>query len=556
MDMKPLQSLEKFKNTRGPVVLCILDGVACGDHYEGNAVANADTPNLDWLRASCPYTELKAHGLAVGMPSDGDMGNSEIGHNTIGSGRKIPQGATLVNNAIQEGALFRGPVWNELSENCHVHNSTLHFIGLFSIGNVHSHIDHLKAMLIQAKKDEISRVRLHLLLDGRDMGETTALEYLDPFEKFLEDLNQSEIDFKVASGGGRMEITMDRYGADWDMVRRGWDVHVHGNGKHFNSAHEAIVEYRNEFGVIDQHLPPFVIAENGHPIGTIKDNDSVILFNFRGDRAMELCQAFENDQFEHFDRGVRPNVKFAGMIQYDPEQQIPKNYLVNPPSIDRTMAEYLSNAQLKQLAVSETQKFRHITYFFNGNRSGKFNDTLEDFHEVPSFGMPFDHRPWMGAAEITDIIIQGLESGEYDFIRANYPNGDMIGHTGNYQAAKISVEIVDLAVGRLIAAVKKAKGILVVTADHGNADEMFEWDKKSGEVRRENGKRKSKTSHTLNPVPCYIYDSSSSRNYRMTAQKGLGISSLAATCLNLLGYVAPSGYDPSLIEFDSNSSET
>ena len=548
MHMEALKKLNRFGDKKRPVVLCIMDGIACGKMYDGNAVAHADTPNLDWLKEHSLHQTLRAHGLAVGMPSDKDMGNSEIGHNTIGSGRILPQGATLVNQALRDGVLFESSVWAELIDNCRDHDSTLHFIGLFSIGNVHSHIDHLKGMLKKVAEIGIQKVRLHLLLDGRDMGETSALEYLDPFEAFLSELREGGVDCRIASGGGRMRITMDRYGADWEMVRKGWEVHVRGMGRKFGSAREAIVTYRQELNVIDQNLPPFIIAENDRPVGPIEDNDSVILFNFRGDRAMELCQAFETEDFQHFDRIIRPKVKFAGMLEYDSEQKIPKKFLVSPPDIDRTMGEYLANARIKQLAVSETQKYGHVTYFFNGNRTAAFNKAFEVYDKIPSVSPPFDHRPWMGAAEITDRVVNGIESRDFGFIRLNYPNGDMVGHTGNYQAAKIAVEVVDMAVGRLVTAVNKNGGVLVVTADHGNADEMLEWDKETGVVKTENGKLKAKTSHTLNPVPCYIYDPQFNNEYQLTTKDGLGISSLAATCLNLLDFEAPADYETSLID--------
>ena len=414
-------------NRRGPVVLVIMDGVGFGKYKEGDAVAAAMTKNLDKLFSVSPWTKLKAHGLAVGLPSDADMGNSEVGHNAMGAGRVFAQGAKLVSNAISSGDMFKGATWQKLVENVKKNDSTLHFIGLLSDGNVHSHIDHLKAMVAEAKKEGVKKVRVHALLDGRDVGEVSALDYFDPFAAYLAELSaDGTFDARIASGGGRMVITMDRYNADWDMVRKGWETHVLGEGRQFGSAHEAIETLRNETGAIDQDLPPFVIAENGKPVGTINDGDSVILFNFRGDRAIELSRAFDEADFKEFDRKRYPKVEYAGMMEYDGDLHIPHQYLVSPPAIDRVMAEYLCASGVRQFSISETQKFGHVTYFFNGNRSGMFDSSLEEYVEIPSDKVPFEERPWMKCAEITDRVIAEIESGKWDFIKLNYPNGDMV----------------------------------------------------------------------------------------------------------------------------------
>lgn len=570
--MEQLKKSE-FKGPAGPVVLAIMDGVGIGRYPEGDAVRSALKPYLDWLANNTLFTQLKAHGTAVGLPSDDDMGNSEVGHNAIGCGRVYDQGAKLVNQAISSGSMFKDKTWQILMENCRANKSTLHFIGLFSDGNVHSHLDHLKAMLLQAAKEGICHARVHVLLDGRDVGETSALDYVDPFEKFLTELNSKyNVDFRIASGGGRMCITMDRYNANWNMVKLGWDTHVRGVGRQFVSAHRAIETFRKEKqGVIDQDLPPFVIVENGKPLGTpaelgqargkpvgpIVDNDSVIYFNFRGDRAIEISRAFEEDDFTEFDRAPRPKVCYAGMMQYDGDLKIPKNFLVNPPAISRTMGEMLCRAGVRQLAISETQKFGHVTYFFNGNRSGKFDEHFEEYVEIPSDIVPFEQRPWMKCAEITDYVVKAITENssrsardKFRFIRLNYPNGDMVGHTGVYQATQVAVEAVDLCVGRIIEAVREAKGILVLSADHGNADDMYEHDEKSGKVKTdpETGKIKAKTSHSLNPVPAYIYDPAGTAKLKLSDAKDLGISSLAATCLQLLGFNPPDDYDKSIVE--------
>ncbi|MDD3119503.1 MAG: hypothetical protein PHQ27_10010, partial [Victivallales bacterium] len=311
--LSALEKNTKFTPRRGPVVLMILDGVGFGKYAEGDAVLNASTPTLDALMAAYPNTRLAAHGKAVGMPSDDDMGNSEVGHNAIGCGRVFSQGAKLVQEAIVSKQVFAGKTWQEATANCRTNNSTLHFIGLLSDGNVHSNINHLKAMLEQARIDGVKRARIHILLDGRDVPETSALDYVDPFEDFLRGLNAQGVDYRIASGGGRMNITMDRYNANWDMVRKGWDTHVRGRGEYFPSAHDAIVALRQRTKAIDQDLPPFVIADDGkNPIGPVNDGDSVIFFNFRGDRALEITAAFEDDHFDHFDRGPKPRVYYFG----------------------------------------------------------------------------------------------------------------------------------------------------------------------------------------------------------------------------------------------------
>ncbi len=538
-------------NRRGPVLLVIMDGVGFGKYKEGDAVAAAMTKNLDKLFSIAPWTKLKAHGLAVGLPSDADMGNSEVGHNAMGAGRVFAQGAKLVSNAISSGDMYKGSTWQKLISNAKNNNSTLHFIGLLSDGNVHSHIDHLKAMVAEAKKEGVKKVRVHALLDGRDVGEVSALDYFDPFAQYLADLSaDGTFDARIASGGGRMVITMDRYNADWNMVKKGWETHVLGEGRQFASAHEAIETLRNETGAIDQDLPPFVIAENGKPVGTINDGDSVILFNFRGDRAIEISRAFDEADFKEFDRKRWPKVEYAGMMEYDGDLHIPHQYLVSPPAIDRVMAEYLCATGVKQFSISETQKFGHVTYFFNGNRSGMFDSKLEEYVEIPSDKVPFEQRPWMKCAEITDRVIAEIESGKWDFIKLNYPNGDMVGHTGVFEAVVCSMEGMDLQIGRLKEAIEKAGGIMVITADHGNADDMYEH-AKNGDVKcYDDGEPKAKTSHSLNPVPCIIYDPEYKGEYSKELNEGLGISSIPATCMELMGFVPPADYDKSIINLN------
>ena len=545
--VEPLKKSGKIER-KGPVVLVIMDGVGFGKYKDGDAVAAAMTGNLDKLYATCPWTKLKAHGVAVGLPSDADMGNSEVGHNAMGAGRVFAQGAKLVSNAISSGDMYKGATWQKLVKNAKDNGSTLHFIGLLSDGNVHSHIDHLKAMVAEAKKEGVKKVRVHALLDGRDVGEVSALDYFDPFAEYLAELSaDGTFDAQIASGGGRMVITMDRYNADWDMVKKGWYTHVLGEGRQFASAHEAIETLRAETGAIDQDLPPFVVAKDGKPVGTIEDGDSVVLFNFRGDRAIELSRAFDEEDFKEFDRKRYPKVEYAGMMEYDGDLHIPAQYLVSPPAIDRTMAEYLCASGVKQFSISETQKFGHVTYFFNGNKSGMFDPKLEEYVEIPSDKVPFEQRPWMKCAEIADRVIAEIEGGKWDFIKLNFPNGDMVGHTGVFEAVVCSMEGMDLQIGRIREAVEKAGGVMVITADHGNADDMYEHGKDGSVKKYDDGEPKAKTSHSLNPVPCIIYDPEYKGEYSQKLEEGLGISSIAATCMTLFGFVPPADYDKSVV---------
>ena len=561
--IQPLTKNNAWKGRRGPLVLVVMDGVGYGKYAEGDAVADSKLKQFRALEKIAPHTRLKAHGTAVGLPSDEDMGNSEVGHNAIGCGRVYEQGAKLVTRSIASGAMFQGETWKRLVSNVLASNGAMHFIGLFSDGNVHSHIDHLKAMLSRAVEEGVKKARVHILLDGRDVGEQSALEYVDPFEAFLSSLNAKGVDYRIASGGGRQYITMDRYGANWEQVRRGWDCHVLGIGKRFPSARAAIEAYRKAAShIIDQDLGEFVIEDGaplegalsegrGKGIGCVEDGDSVVYFNFRGDRALEITAAFEEEAFDKFDRKRRPRVEYAGMMEYDGDAHVPKNYIVSPPSIERTMGEYLVASGQKLLAISETQKYGHVTYFFNGNRTGKFSEALEDYVEVPSDRVPFEERPWMKCAEISDKVIEAIESGRYRFIRLNFPNGDMVGHTGNYEAVVCGLEGMDLQIGRLRKALEKAGGILLLSADHGNSDDMFEHDKKSGAVvRKADGTPRAKTSHSLNPVPCVVYDPECQGEYAPQLrgeEEGLGISSLAATCIELLGFIPPADYDASVL---------
>ncbi len=513
---------------RNKTVLVIMDGVGYSEKSLGNAVKNAITPTLDMLMSKYPHTLIYAHGTYVGLPSDSDMGNSEVGHNAMGCGQIYSQGAKLVNEAINNGDIFNGKTWKELVGYCK--NNTLHFIGLLSDGNVHSNINHLFKLVEQSKKEGIKKVRIHILLDGRDTPKTSALTYVDSLEELLIKLNDSDFDARIASGGGRMNITMDRYEANYKMVEKGWHTHVLGDARHFNNAHEAIETMRKETNAIDQDLEPFVIVENDKPIGTIEDNDSVIFFNFRGDRAIEISKAFDEENFDKFDRIRNPKVYYAGMLEYDSEAKIPKHYLTEPPKIKNTLTEELCKYNINEYAVSETQKYGHVTYFWNGNRQDKFNEKLETYDIVPSDIISFDKKPEMKSYEITDKLIDAIKSNKYDFLRLNFPNGDMVGHTGNYEATVKAMEAVDENIKRIYDACIQYNYTLVVTADHGNAEEMID----------ENG---AKTAHSLNKVPFIVV------NNNIKIKDGeFGLSNIASSITTLLDIPKNPVWNESIIE--------
>ena len=538
--LKPLEGYSPFP---GPVVCVVMDGVGLGKKDDSDGVHLAYTPVLDNLIAEEPlYCELKAHGEAVGMPTDDDMGNSEVGHNTLGAGRVFPQGAKRVNEAIASGDLFEGASWKTAVSRAQ-DGGTLHLMGLLSDGNVHSHIDQIVALIDRAAEDGVKRIRMHVLLDGRDVGERSALGYIAKVEGVLTGHNAGGLDYRIASGGGRMLVTMDRYNADWPMVEKGWRTHVQGDARQFASATEAVeTMYAEDEDVTDQYLEAFVIADEGAAVGPIVDGDSVIFYNFRGDRAIEMSMAFDLDDFDYFDRGARPEVFFAGLIQYDGDQNLPENFLLEPASIDGVLSHYLSGNGVTSYAVSETQKYGHVTYFWNGNLTGYVNESLEKHVEIPSDNVPFDQRPWMKAAEITDAVLETIKQGDRKFIRLNYPNGDMVGHTGDPAPIRISVEAVDHALARLLKALKAAGGTAVILADHGNADLIF---------TEKAGQRDPMVAHTLNPVPCIIKDFSGANAWTLNedaTKHEPGLANVAATICTLLGFTPPADYEPALIQ--------
>ncbi|MGR3176431.1 MAG: 2,3-bisphosphoglycerate-independent phosphoglycerate mutase [Candidatus Anammoxibacter sp.] len=543
--MEKLEKINTFTERKGPILLIIMDGIGLGLDDESNAVHIAATPNLDTLFNSKFCVSLAAHGKAVGLPSDKDMGNSEVGHNALGAGRVFVQGAKRVNADFESGTIFNSKVWKQVVE-MGKNGGAVHFIGLLSDANVHSNTNHLYAMINKLAELGVKKTRVHTLLDGRDVAPRSALDYVGPTEELLKTIREEKgFDYVIASGGGRMNVTMDRYGADWNIVKRGWDAHVNGIGRHFKSCEMAIRTFYEE-DIDDQYMDSFVVVdENETPVGMMEDGDSVILYNFRGDRSIEISQAFDVGKgFDKFDRGRVPDVLYAGIMEYDSDAKIPAKYLVEPPLINNVLSEYLVQEGTRMFAISETQKYGHVTYFWNGNRSGYIDDKLETYIEITSDKVPFDQAPEMKAVEITEKTIELLKSGNYNFGRLNFANGDMVGHTGVASATVQAVNTVDRCVGKLLDVVKELGGIAIITADHGNADELFVL---------KNGGKVVKTSHSLNKVPFIISDYGYNNEYVMSNIENPGLSNVAATICNLLGYEQPEDYDKSLVTFNKKS---
>jgi 2,3-bisphosphoglycerate-independent phosphoglycerate mutase len=406
-------------------------------------------------------------------------------------------------------------------------------------------------MIDQAVREGIKNIRVHVLFDGRDVGEKTAEIYVNRLESKMKNWREQGADVKVASAGGRMQLTMDRYNADWKMVERGWQIHVLGEGPLYPTLGAGLSALRQQTDVGDQYLPGIVIGESGSPNGKIGSGDSVILFNFRGDRAIEISRAFTESEFSEFDRGPLKDIYFAGMMEYDGDLHIPVNYLVAPPEIKGTLGERLAHSGIRQFACSETQKFGHVTFFWNGNRSGYFDKKLEEYLEIPSDNVHFDLKPWMKAYEITEATIKHMAEGSFDFGRINYANGDMVGHTGDFEASVIAVEIVDHMIGRLVQAAKKYNVILMITADHGNADEMFDGNPKDfpadWQAMPIDRRPTPKTSHTLSPVPFIVYDPMSPQQWAFSSQESLGLANVANTVMNLLGLKSSDDFDTSIL---------
>ncbi|KAL4572548.1 hypothetical protein LXL04_019328 [Taraxacum kok-saghyz] len=536
------------------VAVVVLDGWGDASPGKYNCIHVAETPTMDALKNTAPdkWRLVRAHGTAVGLPTEDDMGNSEVGHNALGAGRIFAQGAKLVDLALASGKIYDGEGFNYIKES--FANNTLHLIGLMSDGGVHSRLDQLQLLLKGAGERGAKKIRVHVLTDGRDVLDGTSVTYAETLEKDLSDLRAKGIDAQIASGGGRMYVTMDRYENDWEVVKRGWDAQVLGEAPHkFKSAVEAIKKLREAPNANDQYLPPFVVVDDGgKPVGPIVDGDAVVTFNFRADRMTMLAQALEYEKFDKFDRVRFPKIRYAGMLQYDGELKLPNQYLVSPPLIDRTSGEYLVNNGIRTFACSETVKFGHVTFFWNGNRSGCFNSEKEEYVEIPSdSGITFNEKPKMKAFEIGEKARDAILSGKFDQVRVNIPNGDMVGHTGDVDATIVACKAADEAVKTILDAVEKVGGIYLVTADHGNAEDMVKRDKKGEPIVGKDGKVQILTSHTLQPVPVAIGGPglASGVKFRKDVPNG-GLANVAATVMNFHGFVAPDDYETTLIEVD------
>ena len=507
----------------GPIVLAILDGVGLASDGPGNAVSRARTLWLGSAARDYPSVALMASGEVVGL-LPGQMGNSEVGHNTMGSGQIIKQGIAHIEEAFDRGVVFESEAWRgALSQVLDDDNRTLHFAGIFSDGGVHSHIGHLEQMVAQAYMSGVRRMRVHAIFDGRDVPPQSEPKFIRRFEEFVARLEGADI--KIASGGGRMVCVSDRYENDWKMVERGWKMMVDGEAEHhFRSAEEAIKSLREmDPDVQDQNLPPFVIVnEQEEPVGQIRKNDAMIYFDFRADRAIEIAQAFTYVDFPYFDRGdYHPDdIYFVGMTEYNSDTHVPEHRLVEPVKANKTLSKFLDEHGVSQLACSETVKFGHVTYYFNGNSYDKGDN--EEFIQIDSYTESFEERPWMRAAEIADAAIENMP--KYKFVRLNFPGGDMVGHTANIEATLVAMEAIDLSLARIAKKVDELGGCLIVVADHGNAEELID------------AEGNPKTSHTTNEVPFIIYDNTENRaHYVLNDVPGAGLANLAATISTLLG---------------------
>ena len=526
----------------GPIVLAILDGVGLAPDSPGNAVSKARTSFLGKAARECPHVALEASGEAVGL-LPGQMGNSEVGHNTIGAGQVIKQGIAKIEEAFQTGEVFESEAWkgvitrilqenariaavdnsSELWYNEKITPATLHFAGIFSDGGVHSHISHLEQMIEEAYKEGIRRMRVHAIFDGRDVPPQSEPKFIRRFEAFVSRF--SDADIKIASGGGRMVTVADRYENDWSVVARGWDMMVNGEADYyFKSAEEGVLTLRRlNPKVQDQDLPAFVIVDDkDQPVGKIEKGDGLIYFDFRADRAIEIAQAFTYWDFPYFNRGgyTPDDVYFVGMTEYNSDTHVPEHRLVQPNSSTMTLNRFLGERGISELAVSETVKFGHVTYYFNGNSYEKASH--EEFVEIESDTVPFETRPWMKSAEIADEVIANLP--KYKFVRLNFPGGDMVGHTADMEATIVAMEAIDISLARIAEEVDKLGGAMIIVSDHGNAEELLD----------ENGAKK--TAHTTNKVPCIIYDHTANRQkYAIRNISRAGLKNLASTIAIMLG---------------------
>lgn len=496
-----------------PTVLMILDGFGINNDSYGNAIKNANTPNIDSYFEKYQNTQLKASGLSVGLP-EGQMGNSEVGHLNIGSGRIVYQDFTRITKSIEDKDFFENKAFIEAMDNAKKHDSALHIFGLLSDGGVHSHNTHLYALLELAKKQNISKAYVHCFLDGRDVPPSSAVKYIDELEKKIKEIGVG----KIATISGRY-YAMDR-DKRWDRVKLAYDAIVLGEGEKVTSSTEALEKsYANN--VVDEFVKPTVIYENNNPVGIVSENDSIIMFNFRPDRAREITRAFVDPEFEDFERanGYFP-VHYVCMTQYD--ATLPNvNLAYGPQSLINTFGEYISNKGLKQLRIAETEKYAHVTFFFNGGVEEPNEGENRILIPSPKVAT-YDMKPEMSAYEVTDELIKAINGEIYDVIIVNYANPDMVGHTGDFEAAVKAIEAVDECVGRVVELLVNKDGQLLITADHGNSDEML--DEAGNPI----------TKHSTNPVPLILINAE--KEYELIEGK---LADIAPTLLHLMNLPKP-----------------
>jgi 2,3-bisphosphoglycerate-independent phosphoglycerate mutase len=497
-----------------PVVLTILDGWGLAGKNQGNAIFNANTNNMDRYFKEYPSTTLEASGEAVGLPA-GQMGNSEVGHLNIGAGRIVYQDLTRISKAISNGEFFNNPVLINACKNTKKNpKSSLHLMGLLSDGGVHSHIEHLFALVDLANKIKVKNLYIHCFLDGRDVPPKSAITYIEKLEAKLKKVSLG----RIATVSGRY-YAMDR-DKRWDRVEKAYKAMVLGIGEKAVSAKEA-VEKAYARDITDEFVLPTVIVENNKPVSTIKNGDSVIFFNFRADRAREITRALIDQKFNNFQRVDDLELYYVCMTQYD--ETIAAPIAFPQERFKNTLGEYLAVHGLKQLRIAETEKYAHVTFFFNGGE--EVENTGEDRILIPSSKVAtYDLKPEMSACEVTERVVNEIEKDKYDFIVLNYANPDMVGHTGNFQAAVKAVEIVDQCLQKVVDVVIKKAGVILITADHGNAEEMLE---RGGT---------SQTAHTTNPVPLVVIGLPKN----ITLKQGGSLRDLAPTILELLELEKPS----------------
>ncbi len=529
-------------DTYNTTLLIIMDGWGVGSGSDDDAISLANTPNFDRLKASCAYTEINTHGKFVGLPSMKDMGGSEVGHLTMGAGIILDQGPTRINNAIEDGSFYESKALAKIIE-VGKDGGAIHLLGLLSDGNIHSHIDHFKAVIRHADAQGVERLYVHASLDGRDVGIQSAQDYVLQLEELFKQINaKDDRHYAFASASGREHAILDR-DQDWTKVKRGWDAMVLGEAEHkFGSMIEAITSLRaTNPDLIDQDMDSFVIIDNdlGKPKAVIENGDAVLMMNFRGDRAIEITEAFEVADFDGFDRVKTPDVLYAGMMVFDEDRNMPTLQLMGPTKVDYPLGRYLVDQKIKQFRLTETQKFPHVTFFFNGGYRKPLDDSLEEYILIDSDkGISFAEKPEMKAPEIAAKAVELIASGKYGFGLINFANADMVGHCGKLEPAIKAVEAVDAAVGLIVDALEKHGGNAIITADHGNAEEM---------VTHTNHGDEPCTKHSVNPVPCILFKAGGTYQLSAKATKDAGLANLAATVCDMMDIEVPKGLEQSLL---------